>query len=104
MASFLKRRKLLKQKQPSKGFFKKGLTRNFTEFTSKHVLESPFLIKLNSVDLQLLSNETLAQVFSCEFCKIRKNTFFAEHHQATASDYRSINISNEGRIGKQNCK
>ena len=42
----------------------------------------------------------LAQVFSCEFCKIRKNTFFAEHHQTTAFDYSSINsISNEGRIG-----
>ena len=52
-----------------------------------------------------MKNETLAQVFSCEFCKIRKNTFFAEHHQTTASDYSSINsISNEGRIGKRNCK
>ena len=67
--------------------------------------ESLFLIKLNSVDLQLHENETLAQVFSCEFCKIRKNTFFAEHHQTTASDYSSISsISNEGRIGKRNCK
>ena len=44
-------------------------------------------------------------MFSCEFCKIRKNIFFAEHHQTTASDYSSINsISNEGRIGKRNCK
>ena len=23
--------------------------------------------------------ETLAQVFSCEFCEISKNTFFTEH-------------------------
>ena len=53
--------------------------------------ESLFLIKLNSVDLQLHENETLAQVFSCEFCKIRKNTFFVEHHETTASDYSSIN-------------
>ena len=42
------------QKQPSKGFFKKGVMRNFVEFTRKHVPESLFLIKLNSVDLQLL--------------------------------------------------
>ena len=26
-------------------------------------------------------NETLAQVFSCEFCEIFKNTFFTEHLQ-----------------------
>ena len=29
--------------------------------------------------------ETLAQVFSCEFCEIIKNTFFEEHLQTTAS-------------------
>ena len=34
--------------------FKKDLVRNFAEFTSKHVPQSLFLIKLNSVDLQLL--------------------------------------------------
>ena len=49
-----------------------------------------FFVKLNSVDLQLKS-EALAQVFSCEFLKILKNTFFAEHHQTAASDYISIN-------------
>ena len=29
--------------------------------------------------------ETLAQVFSCEFCQISNNTFFTEHLWATAS-------------------
>ena len=33
------------QKQPSKGFFNKGVIRNFAESTRKHVLESLFLIK-----------------------------------------------------------
>ena len=28
---------------------------------------------------------TMAQVFSLEFCEISKNTFFTEHHLATAS-------------------
>ena len=42
-------------------------------------------------------------VFSCEFCKICKNTFFAEQHRTTASDYSNIN-SSEGSIGKRNCK
>ena len=32
-----------------------------------------------------LINETLAQVFSCEFCKISKNTFFTKHLWMTAS-------------------
>ena len=85
MTSFLKRRKVFMQKQLSKGFFKKGLVRNFAEFTSKHVLESLFLIKLNSVDRQLLLKGDSSAG------KIRKNTCFAEHHQATASDYSSIN-------------
>ena len=32
-----------------------------------------------------IKKETLAQVFSCEFCEISKNTFFTEHLLATAS-------------------
>ena len=30
--------------------------------------------------------ETLAQVFSCEFCEISKNTFFTEHLRMTTSE------------------
>ena len=33
----------------------------------------------------LLKKETLAQVFSSEFCEVSKNTFFKEHLWATAS-------------------
>ena len=52
------------QKHLSKGFFKKGLIRNFAEFTSKHLLESIFLMKLNSKDLQLLlKGDPIAGVF-----------------------------------------
>ena len=32
-----------------------------------------------------IKKEILAQVFSCEFCKISKNTFFTEHLWTTAS-------------------
>ena len=32
-----------------------------------------------------IKKETLAQVFSCEFCEIFKNTIFIEHLQTTAS-------------------
>ena len=31
------------------------------------------------------------QAFSREFYKIPQSTYFAEHHQTTASDYNSIN-------------
>ena len=31
-----------------------------------------------------LKKESLAQVFSCEFCKISKNAFFTEHLRTTA--------------------
>ena len=36
--------------------------------------------------ISILKKETLAQVFSCEFCKISKNTFFIEHLRTTASE------------------
>ena len=33
-----------------------------------------------------MKKETLAQLFSCKFCEIFKNTFFTEHLWTTASD------------------
>ena len=36
-----------------------------------------------------IKKETLAQVFSCEFCEISKNTFFTEHLLATAFEFRN---------------
>ena len=32
-----------------------------------------------------IKKDTLAQVLSCEFCEISKNTFFTEHLWTTAS-------------------
>ena len=37
----------------------------------------------------LLKKKTLAQVFSCEFCEISKNTFFTEHLWTTPSECRN---------------
>ena len=93
------------QKQPSEGFFKKSFLRNFPEFTKKNICAGiSFLIKFNSVDLQLIIKiESLEQVFSCEICKICWNNFFKEHHRSTASDSSSMN-NTEGRIAKQNCE
>ena len=33
-----------------------------------------------------IKNETLAQVFPCTFCKIIKNTYFAQHLRRAASN------------------
>ena len=71
-----------------RGVPQKGVVRNFGKFTRKRLC---------------WTNEALAQVFSCEFRKICKNTLSAEHHWATASDYSSIS-SSEGRISKRNSK
>ena len=43
-----------------------------------------FLIKLQA-SCNFIKKESLAQVFSCKFCEISKNTFFTEHLWATAS-------------------
>ena len=42
--------------------------------------------------------ETLALVFSCEFCGISKNTFFAEQLKATASVYEYLIQENPQHI------
>ena len=52
---------------------KKSVLRNFTKFIGKRLYQSLFFKK-----------ETLALVFSCEFCEISKNSFFTEHLWMTA--------------------
>ena len=45
------------------------------------------LLKLHELQAcNFIKKESLAQVFSCEFCEIFKNTFFTEHPQVTAPD------------------
>ena len=85
----------------SKGSFKKVLC-EISQIHKKKCAGVSFFDKVFDNFLQICSffkNEALVQVFSCEFCKIRENTFFSEHRQTTASDY-----SKERRIGKRNCK
>ena len=54
-----------------------GVLRNFTKFTGKHLCQSLFFNKVAA--------QTLAQVFSCEFCEIFKNILFTENFRVTAS-------------------
>ena len=52
-----------------------------------------FLIKLQARGQRpatLLKNENLTQVFSCQFCKFCRNTFFMEHLWVTASGYEIV--------------
>ena len=37
-----------------------------------------------------LKKGTMAQVFSCEFCEISKNTFFTDYSRTTASERRVL--------------
>ena len=55
-------------------FFRKDFLRNFAKFTG----ETP-------VPESLFNKDTLAQVFSCEFCEISKNTFFYKTPSMAAS-------------------
>ena len=49
-----------------------------------------FLIKLKADPCNFIRKETLAQVFSSEFCEITKNTFFTEHVWATLTNSRNF--------------
>ena len=63
-------------------FCKKDVLRNLTKFTEKHLWQSLFFNKVAG----LIEKETLAQVFSCEFCQISKNTFSYRTPPMAASD------------------
>ena len=56
-------------------FCEKGVLRNFTKFTGRHLCESFFFNKV-----------TLARVLSCEFCEVSKNTSFQRTPLVTASE------------------
>ena len=60
-------------------FCKKGILKNFTKFTGKHLRQSLIFYKVSGLSLQLIKKETLVQVFFCEFCEIFKNTFFIKY-------------------------
>ena len=68
------------KKQPPEVFCK--VLQNSQENTCARV---SFLIKLQVSACNFMKKETLAQVFSYEFCQISQNTFFIEHLRTTAS-------------------
>ena len=60
-------------------FCKEGVLKNFAKLTGKHLRQSLFFNKVAGGACHFIKKETLAQVFSCEFCEIFKNTFFIEY-------------------------
>ena len=65
--------------------FKKGVLKNFTKLTGKHLCQCLFFNKVAGA-CNFIKKETLAQVFSCQFCEIFKNTFFKRTPLVAASE------------------
>ena len=57
-------------------FCKKGVLKIYVKFTGKHLCQSPFLTNLQASVCNFIKTEILTQVFSCEFYKILKSTFY----------------------------
>ena len=56
-----------------------------------------FFNKVAGLRTATLLKECLAQMFSCEFCEISKNTFFTEYLRTTASNiYRENSLEQLG--------
>ena len=86
------------QKPPLEVFYKKAVFRNFKKFTEKHLCQSLFFNKvagLSCTTCNFIKKGTLAQVFSCEFYEIFKNTYFEEHLRLAVSvDNWSLSVNN----------
>ena len=67
------------QKQSPEVFCRKGVLRNFTKFTGKHLYQSLLFNKVEGQACNFIKKEALAQVLSCEICETSKNTFSTEH-------------------------
>ena len=62
----------------------KGVLINFAKFIGKHLYQSFFFKKAADLRPAILLKWRLAQLLSCEFCEIPKNTVFTDHLWAEA--------------------
>ena len=65
---------------------KQSVLKNFPNFAGKNVCWSLFLIKLEFWGPKTLLKKTPTQVFSCEICKIFRNSYFPEDLQTACSE------------------
>ena len=68
-------------------FCKKGFLRNFAKFIGKHLCQSLYFNKVAGLACNCIKIETLALVFSYEFCEICENTFSYRTPPVAASGY-----------------
>ena len=73
---------------------KKGVLKNFKEDIGRHLCQNLIFNKVAGLRMATLRKETLAHVFSFEFCEIFKSTFFTEHLWVTASGYDEALLEN----------
>ena len=69
---------------------KKKCSYKFRKINRKTPVPGLFFYKVAGLRLDSGLTQTLAQVFSCEFCGISKNTFFTEHLRETASAKKNV--------------
>ena len=85
-------------------FCKKGVLENFTKLTGNTCARISSLIKLEAWVLQLYNKETLAQMFSCEFYEIFKNSIFYGTLSVTASGLSNTVMQNNNKGKKKEKK
>ena len=74
-------------------FYNKGVLKNFAKFIEKHLCQSLYFNKVAGFiekSCNFIEIETLAQVFSYEFCKISKNTF--SHRKPPVAASAQVNL------------
>ena len=67
-------------------FLWKKVFLEISQCAQENTCARPSLKKLQAEAYKFIKKETLAQVFSREFCKISRNSFFNEHLRTFASD------------------
>ena len=66
-------------------YVKKGVFKNFTNFTGKHFVLESLAVKLKASNF--IKKETPTQIFSCEICEISENTYIQKHLLTAAFDF-----------------
>ena len=71
---------MLETKQSPEVSYEKRVLKNFVKFTEKQLHQSLFLMTLQASDLKLYQKrDSDTGIFSCEFCKKFKKSFFTEY-------------------------
>ena len=70
-------------------FCEKVVLRNFAKFTGKHLCQG-FIFNKVAGACNFIKKKALAQMFSCEFCEISKNTFFYRTPLVVAPETRPL--------------